>query len=242
MALATTHYSSPDQTLSAIRLPGAAAARMWEIHSQLAPFLGTTFLLTGHTHLPPRQSVSTLTSDEARFNNGLWERIHAKNIMTFDKIEKDLSLASWMIQLVIAYITPIVTIGIAMYSLRDTRFDLPDTFFNQFLEYLFVAVIAGGLAFLISVVAKDSYAEGILVWILPATLELAAVVWGLFSDGLVPTLHGLLFSPGPGQGEGSWGIAILTQPAWGCCWYSAMMWWRLHTTLRVAGESRVSEV
>jgi hypothetical protein len=156
----------------------------------------------------------------------------------FDKIERDRSFVSWVIQLLIAYSVPVITLAITLSYLPDT----PDTVLNQLIEYLFVAGVASALALLVSAIATDSFAEGVLIWIVPAGLEFIAVVWGLSSDGLVSTLHGLFLVPGPGQGEGSWGVVILTQPAWGCCWYSAIMWWRLRTKQRNASESRVSDV
>src|SRR5450432_303225 len=105
----------------------------------------------------------------------------------FDKIDRERSFVSWLIQLLIAYSVPVITLAIILSYLPDT----PDTIVNQVLEYLFVAGIASVLALLVSAIATDSFAEGVLIWIVPAGLEFIAVVWGLSSDGLVPTLHGL---------------------------------------------------
>ena len=170
-------------------------------------------------------------SDEESIKNDPWQGAARKTEMS-DKIERDPSFVSWMLQLVIAYSAPTI-------ALMVTWPNLPDTTFNQILEYLFVLGAATALALLISTVAKDSPAEGILVCIIPAALELTATAWGLFSEGLAPTVHALFFSPGPGQGEGSWGVVLITQPVCGCCWYSAVMCWRRRVKQREAGESRV---
>jgi hypothetical protein len=114
-----------------------------------------------------------------------------------------------------------------MLGVLENRLDIEDTALAQVLSYAFLAAMGLAMALLVSMMARAAMREGSFIWVLPVGLEIAAVIWQLFSEGVVSTLHGLFFTPGPGLGEESWGMVLLTLPTWSCCSYSATMWWRL---------------
>ena len=64
------------------------------------------------------------------------------------------------------------------------------------------------------------------MYAIPAVLEVSAVVWGLLWDSPAATFPALFLGTGPGHGEESWGIVLLTMPAWSCCCYSVSTIWR----------------
>ena len=140
--------------------------------------------------------------------------------MTFEEVEREFSFGSWLFQLVVTYPVPVVLLGIL-----ENRLSAPDTFIIQVLGYAFVALMGITLAFLVSKVSRESAKEGSWIWLVPTALVIAAVLWQLCSGGIASTFHGFLF----GHGEESWGMVILTIPTFGCCCYSAAMWWQLRT-------------
>lgn len=140
----------------------------------------------------------------------------------FEEAEREYSFVSWLSQLLVASLGPALTLAVA-----ESPFNPQDTLVWQILQYLFLAVIAFAFAILISAIFRSSALEGRWVWALPAAVELPLAAWALVSDGPMSMVHGLVFSPGPGQGEGSWGVVFLTVPTWSCCCYSVAIWWRL---------------
>ena len=139
----------------------------------------------------------------------------------FDKIERDFSFGSWVLQLLAAYCAPIVLLGIL-----ETSLAVQDTSMTQLLRYAFVAAAAVALALLISAFIGGSVREGKRIWIIPVLFEVSAFVSAMASVDAGSRLRALVWVADPGRGEESWTMVLLTLPTWGCCWYSAAMWWR----------------
>lgn len=142
----------------------------------------------------------------------------------FQEVERELSFASWILQLVAAYCGPI-----AMLMVVDTWLKAQDTLLEQVLSYVLVGAIAAAMALVVSLLAGDPAKEGRWVWVIPFAFELMAVAWEL----LFQRTHGELCElfvvrdTGPMAGENGWVMVLLTIPTWSCCCYSLVMWQQL---------------
>jgi hypothetical protein len=101
----------------------------------------------------------------------------------------------------------------------------PETPVSQILDYVFLAAAGIALALFVTALARNSTRVGIFVWILPVAIELYAAIAESFSFGIASLGSTLLY----GKGEDGWAVMFLTFPTWGCCWYSAAMWWQRRT-------------
>lgn len=154
--------------------------------------------------------------------------------MRYIEIEREFLFPSWLAQLLGVYFGSLVGISLLEHSL-----DMPDTFATEILTYVFFATAGLLLACLTSVIWRDAAREGALIWIVPAGLEVMCVIGQGVSGGPASAFHGLFFSAGPGQGEGSWGIVIVTLPTLCCCCYSIVMKWQLRR--RKAENERIGQ-
>lgn len=134
------------------------------------------------------------------------------------EVERDFSFVSWIAQLVIVYLFPVITLSLFSHWLTFRNLIL-----DQIISFLFIGTVGYGLAQPASAMAWGPAKEGRWIWVLPVSIEIAVGASALLSEGFLATWHGLFFVPGPGQGEGSWAIVLLTLPTWGCCCYSATM-------------------
>ena len=135
-----------------------------------------------------------------------------------EQIDSGLSPASGLLQLIIVYVCtyiPVLTVAHIHGA--------PDTPMLSVLEYGSLVFSSAVLAVAISSVFPNSSREGRFIWVLPAALELLTMAAFLF--GGVTPLH-KFFYVGPSETANFWVIFLLTWPAWHCCWYSVMMWWR----------------
>jgi hypothetical protein len=135
---------------------------------------------------------------------------------TFKQIGEGFSVASSLVQLVAGYVVT--------YSALLTVSNLhggPDSPTLAILLYGVLIVVNVALAVCVSFLATGAERDGRWIWALPMSLELLAT--GAFIKGGVNLLT--LVYTGPGEGEAAWGLVLLTYPTWGCCWYSATMWW-----------------
>jgi hypothetical protein len=106
-------------------------------------------------------------------------------------IERDYSFPSWLIQLVVAFLGPVIILTVI-----DTWLNVQDTPSSQLFSYLCLGGVGAGMAFLISAVAGESWREGLWVWVLPVTLEVAALIREFSSEGLSATLRTLFYVAG----------------------------------------------
>ncbi len=142
----------------------------------------------------------------------------------FDEVESEswfLSpFLSWAAQLFLAFCGPFT-----LWVILAGSWNLPDT---AALDYVEFAIMGAGLAALVSAAFRDATRVGSLVWALPAAVATAGLAWDGWLSG-IGTVADYFQDPGPGRGEEAWGFlpSLLTLPTWGCCWYSAFMWWRL---------------
>jgi hypothetical protein len=135
-------------------------------------------------------------------------------------LEEILGIVSWAVQLLLASVAPVGAL-IALDSALNTQ----DTLVSQLLEYAFLAVLATGLGFVVSVLIPASLGVGVCVWTLPVTIEIWFIIIG-YSEGGPASVGHLFLAPWPSQGEEGAEV-LITYLTWSSCWYSAAMWWRL---------------
>lgn len=135
-----------------------------------------------------------------------------------------LNVWSWVVQLLMVLLGPVIALGI-IESVLNTQ----DTLIPQFLGYVFLAVVATGLASTVFALNPHWAKSGSRIWVLPIALEVWAVISELSSLG--GSVGGIFLIPGPGRGEEGLGVLITLQ-TWSCSWYSAAMWWRLRRRRR----------
>ena len=143
--------------------------------------------------------------------------------MTAQEASGEFSFASWLVQSAVGFFGPLAILVIA-----ETGLSISDSIVGQVLSYAFLGSVAAAIALLVGRFAEGCIQEGVWIWLLPSCLEMAAAFWSVFSDGVAATWRGLFFIAGPGRGEESLGVVLLTWPVWSCCCYSGAMWllWR----------------
>ena len=146
----------------------------------------------------------------------------------FDELDREFSFGSALIQLIVVYVTPFV----ALASLEGLLSMGEDTVLSDILGYVFIAAAGIALALLISTILPGSVFEGSTIWILPAGAEFGCAVWDT-AWGRTQEIPAYFF----GRGEAGWVMALLTMPTWGCCCYSAAMYWRLRGSRKRDGVS-----
>jgi hypothetical protein len=140
----------------------------------------------------------------------------------FQEVEREKSFVSWLLQLLAAYCGPVVLL-VLIETWINARWDTfaQDTSATDAFAYLFSAVAASALAFVVALVASDSPNEGRWVFTLPTTLVLGGMAWEWSSHGIASAMAVLH----PNSSEEGWTLVFLTIPAWSCWWYSTAMWW-----------------
>jgi hypothetical protein len=139
----------------------------------------------------------------------------------FEELERDYSYLSWILQSLLAFFGPIILLMI-LASLLEPYGDTPT---SLVLEYLFIAFAGFALALALAAIARSSPSEGRFVSVVPVSLVLLICVRQAASFG-IRSLIPFFYVAGPGSAEEGWVLMLLTFPTWGCCWYSAAMWWR----------------
>ena len=141
----------------------------------------------------------------------------------FVQVERDFSLGSWVCQMVLAYIAPLLLVAI----LESWLMPGPDTPVTYILDYFLWAGAAALIALAVFGLFDEAAHEGASVWILPCAFLLFGVLWDSASFGVARALREFFF-PRTGMEAGEAGIAMLlvTLPVWGCVCYSAVMYWR----------------
>jgi hypothetical protein len=136
----------------------------------------------------------------------------------FELNEREPSMGSWAWQLVLAYCIPFI--GLASL---ESALDATDSPGWQVLGYVVVMLLSIALALLVSRLFVESPREGRWVFLLPG---LIVTLFGLAlcTKSMDKALELFYFRTGPLSGESGWGVMLLTWPTWGCCWYSAAMW------------------
>jgi len=133
---------------------------------------------------------------------------------------QEFSLLSYGTQSLVAYCIPIGLL-LGLEGLTKPQ----DTLKAQGLEYIFLAVLAAGLALAVSSFSIGSAREGRFVWVIPAILMAIFLTWQVVSEGAGSVWHSVFISQ-PGHGEDAWISVVLTLPTWSCGWYAAVMWRR----------------
>jgi hypothetical protein len=126
-------------------------------------------------------------------------------------------LAAFVGQLALVYLVPLIALTILSLRLRA-----PDSAFWMALDYVVVLGISLILALITSWLAPTGARSGAWIWTVPIALLALIVLSDVFLQHL-ETLGAIFW----GSGEEGWISALVTLPASGCCWYSAVMAWRL---------------
>lgn len=135
-------------------------------------------------------------------------------------VQREFSFWSWILQLLFAYIGPVLVLGVL-----ESALNAQDTPATDVLAYVALAIIAVLAALLLRRTSGDVSREGSRVWIVPAAIEATMLIHELSLSGLKMALHTFFFAADRRQGEEMWVIFLLTLPTWSCCWYSAAMSW-----------------
>lgn len=137
------------------------------------------------------------------------------------QVERAFSFVGWLLQLLLAYIGPSAALMVAAsVASIDSTYAWPWWVFN----YAAVAVLAAVTALGVSALFPGLAIQGRWVWVLPVIFEISSLVFDLHSQ---PSEVPLFFCvPSSMDGEAGLVVVLLTVPTWGCCWYSAVMWWR----------------
>jgi hypothetical protein len=122
-------------------------------------------------------------------------------------------VARGVLQLALAYIGSLLLVMMASVLLR-----VPDGPAWLAVNYVIFLVTGVAFALLISRLMPAAAREGRLIWIPPVALLVGCIWWDLslgHSDAIQVAVAG--------TGEAGWLNALVTLPAWSCCWYSATM-------------------
>lgn len=87
-------------------------------------------------------------------------------------------------------------------------------------EYIVFALFGLLLSVVVFALAPAAHLAGRWIWVAPVALLASGIVWDVSQFGLRGTPDDFI-----GLGEAGWVRALVTEPAWGCCWYSAAMVW-----------------
>jgi hypothetical protein len=134
--------------------------------------------------------------------------------------QREFSFFGYGFQLVLAYFGTLIGFFVVAIALGP-RADSPVW---QILYYPVVLLLAVGLALAVSRLAPTSTIEGRWVWVAPIGLVTLAVVWDLIGGQASEARQVFYF--GNEGGDAGLVLYLFTLPAWGCCWYSAAMFWR----------------
>jgi tellurite resistance protein TehA-like permease len=134
----------------------------------------------------------------------------------FHQVAREFSISRWTVQLLAVYCIPTLLAGLLENSLRN-----PYSPAWQASIFPVVALIGGVAGVGVYRMASDLAQEGVWVWLLPTCVLAAFILCDRFST--VSDFKGFFYAP---AGDPDPVPAILTLPTWGCCWYSAGMYWR----------------
>jgi len=148
---------------------------------------------------------------------------------TFQEVEDEFALVSWLLQLLCSYCGPTVALVILAGVLGKPHSEawqavIPYAW-QAVIIYVAIAALAVIWALGISAAVPGAAQEGSSVWALPAAVEIFFLIWALCWRGFYGARLMFYVSPSEG-GEAGWGLGLLTLPTWGCCCYSAVMHWR----------------
>jgi hypothetical protein len=151
------------------------------------------------------------------------------------EVPLEYSFASWASQQMLSTVAPFLILGCAGLSLSDMGLDSPtlEKFIDR-MGIVLVALIAGGLAFLVQRAFPRSAIEGCWVWALPAGIFLLVFVSMGIRSGLVHALVDLFWPRWDPGTENGWGT-IFSDLASAPAAYSVVMWRARH---RVRGGPR----
>lgn len=135
----------------------------------------------------------------------------------FTEIEREFSFGSWVLQMVGVYFLPTLVIAVV-----EGLFGFGETPGTLMFDYLAAGLGGWALARFAAYVSDDPAQEGVMVWVLPAFFEVVFVLWSLLSSRR-SEFYGFFVTFGPGRGEESLGLFMVTIPTVGCCVYSAVM-------------------
>jgi lysylphosphatidylglycerol synthetase-like protein (DUF2156 family) len=139
------------------------------------------------------------------------------------EIEREFSFFGYGFQLVLAYFGTLIGLFIFAIAMEHAA-SATDSPAWAVVTYFFCLLLAVALALAVSALAPTSNIEGRWVWVAPVGLVAVGVVLDLIGG------HGSeirqLFYVGSDEGEAGWVLVLVTLPAFGCCCYSAMMFWR----------------
>jgi hypothetical protein len=139
------------------------------------------------------------------------------------------AVAQCFVQFVVVYFVPMVIVLILSGWLRT-----PDDTLWQVFDYVIFGLIGSALAFVVSGFFPEADQKGCWVWTLGVGLLAYAIGWDMFLGRFDAPVTALF-----GTGEAGWVKVLITLPAWGCCWYSLVMWWRLRRRRRETASGRV---
>jgi hypothetical protein len=138
----------------------------------------------------------------------------------FEEAPADLTFPSWLLQTLLAFCGPLLILAVP-----EVLLNTPDSVLFQIFAYFALALISGGLAYGVSLVAPASMRAGSVVWILPLSLEILGFFSELLSQGFKSASEAFLVPSG--NGEAMWVLVLFTWPTWSCCCYSATAWLRI---------------
>jgi len=134
----------------------------------------------------------------------------------FQELEREFSVLRLILQLVVVYLLPLFVLGPLEMLLETGNGPI-----LQVAEFALAAIIYVGAGLAAWKLVPSSAREGQYVWLPLAALFGLGVCYDL-ATGHSGELPGYFYS-GPGDPGGM--PALVTIPAWGCCWYSATLRW-----------------
>ena len=143
----------------------------------------------------------------------------------FHQLEREFSTARWLVQLVAVYCGPVL-----LFALIESTPQRPlSPAISDVAAFPFVALIGLLAGVGIQRLAPDSAREGAWVWLLPSCVLALFLLCDRFSS--VSDFSGFFYAP---AGDPDPVPVILTTATWGCCWYSAAIYWRRRSRRRAA--------
>jgi len=137
------------------------------------------------------------------------------------------AFARCFVQFFLVYFVPLVVVLVLSGWLHT-----PDNTLTEVTDYVLFGLICSALALIVSGVSPEADETGRWVWAFGVGLLAYAVGWDILL-GFDPRKTAF------GAGEAGWANVFVTLPAWGGCWYSAVMWWRLRRRRRNAASGRL---
>jgi hypothetical protein len=127
-----------------------------------------------------------------------------------------LAFGGGFLQLGLAYFGPLVVAMVLELALGAK--DSVAWLVFDYVIFWFLSISAALSVFRLMPEAAES---GRWVWAVPVALLASGVVWDMHL-GIFNTARAVFW----GRGEDGWVRALVTLPAWSCCWYSGTMTWR----------------